>query len=306
MVLWIYFLSTCAVLKFVCLSFELQVEENPSELFNAFRLVIEKLTKNKVSTIHLIKPGKSFDSEVKVNRLLSGLKLTTLEISTFESSLRKSLKNSLAIFWLQDEMAVKRTITNKNLMNFTDSKMFLVFVEDKIESCVLADIFETFLALAILDVNVIMFDEKNVVLVTFVPFQDGNCRNTVPVIINIYNETYRKWNANVIFPKKLINLQKCSLKISSLEYPPALMKKKLSDGSFHFYGSDVEVINELSSSMNFTVDLAFVAEPYNFGKITENYSSGALIPVANSKADLLMGFYFLSHEKFQHLSHSSP
>lgn len=308
MILLIWLVSVFAL---VCSSFELQVTEKRTtsrdELLDALSVTIEALSRRKLSTIRFIKPDKIADNENKVNKILSGLKFTTLQIINSGSPQRKSLKNSLTLFWLLDEMAVKETLSKKNLINFTDSKMFLVFVEDKIENFIMTEMFETFLALAILDVNVLIFNGDNIVMVSFVPFRDKNCRNTSPVIVNVYNESKRKWSSDEIFPQKLLNFHRCPLRISTLEYPPAVMKKKkLENESFHYYGSDVEVISGLSLTMNFRANFAFIADPYDFGEVNDNGSTGAISHVATGKADMLMGFYFLSYERLKYLSHSHP
>lgn len=306
MIFLIQLIWSIALIKIVCLSFALKMTERKAEkcgkALEALSVTLETLSSQEVSSILIV---KSFDSETEVNQILSALKFTTVQIINSGRRQRKSSKHSLTLFWFQNEIQLWETVKKKNFTNATDSRLFLVFVEDKAENLILTELFESFSALAIFDVNVLLFNGVNVVMTSFVPFQDNKCRNASPVIINVFNEASREWSGE-IFPNKLKNFHRCPLSFSTLEYPPAVMRKTLDNGSLHYYGSDIEVVLGLSSAMNFTVNLTFVAEPYNFGEITENGSTGAVSHVVNGEADMLMGFYFLSYERLKYLSHSHP
>ena len=293
-----------ALNKTICLDFKLKITEKVvkkhEKALEALIISLETLPKKGISTLLIVKPD---DNEIEVDQMLSGLKFSVVQI---KGRRRTSSKNSLTLFWFRNEIQVGEAVETKNFVDTTDNKMFLVFCEDKIGNLILVKMFESFLAHAIFDVNVLIFNEESVVMVSFIPFQDNECRNASPVIINVYNEAKREWLDDNIFPNKLKNFHRCPLSISTLEYPPAVMKKILNNGSAHYYGCDIEVLHGLSSAMNFAVNLAFVAEPYNFGEVSENGSTGAVSHVVTGKADMLMGFFFLSYERLKFLSHSHP
>lgn len=203
----------------------------------------------------------------------------------------------------------------KNLNKFDDTienfsrpgKVLALLLDGQHEISQLSEIFQRFLDLAYIDVNVVTTaNESSIVMVSFIPFQAGSCRNVQPIIVNSFNKSSNKWSHSEMFPKKLANFQNCPLKISTLEYPPAVMKK-LEKGKSKLFGSDIEVINGLAAAMNFRVNFSYVADPYNFGTILENGSgTGAIHHIMNGEADVVIGFYFLNYEKLSSLSNSYP
>jgi hypothetical protein len=294
MILLLRLFLLLASIKCFCLCFEVKTIKTREKALESLSVALKTLSESKVSTILIVKFDKN---GIEVDHILRSLKFVTVTIT--DSVQGKSSKNSLTLFWFRNETQVKR-VTKKNFAEI-DSPMFLLFCEDQIQLPVLSRLFEIISSLAIFDVNVLMLNDSNVVLVTFIPFRDKSCRNTTPVISNVFNESAGEWRDD-IFPDKLGNFYECPLKISTLEYPPAVMKSF--DGEF--YGCDIEVIRGLSTAMNFTVDLAFVAAPYNFGEVYDNGSSGAVAHVVSGEADMLMGFYFLSYERIKFVSHSHP
>lgn len=203
----------------------------------------------------------------------------------------------------------------KNLSEFVDAigsssrpgKVLALLSDGQKDISQLSKAFQRFSNLAFIDVNVVTtLNESSIVMVSFNPFQVDSCRNVLPIIVNSFNESSKKWSHSEIFPKKLNNFRDCALKISTLEYPPAVMKK-IENGKSKLFGSDIEVIKGLASAMNFRVNFSYVADPYNFGTIYENGSStGAVHHIMNGEADIVIGFYFLNYEKLSSLSNSYP
>lgn len=247
-----------------------------------------------------------FSQNDSLNEILISSNLMPIQLMRLGvSSQTKSFKSSVILFWLHSDKEMRQIFRQQSLSNLRSGEVFLLFINSDVKMFNLADVFEMFAALFIYNMNVLTLNKNKVVMVSFWPFQDEKCRNVNPAIINVFNETSCKWSGDEIFPNKLRNFHKCPLRVSTLEYPPAVMKK-LDKGEVKYYGSDIEVIEGLASAMNFTVNLAFIAEPYNFGEIFENHSTGAISPVVSGDADIAMGFYFLIHDKLKFLSHSCP
>lgn len=274
-------------------------------MLNSLRAAVDALS-NDFSCLTIFTSSEALISEENPNKFLVNLQYVPTQLVSLSTSKRtQSTRNALNIFWLQHEDELGGIFNHYHADSLRHGKMSLVFVNRVVEMTELADVFKTLSSLALYNVNVLTVSGGDVVMASFMPFQNAKCRDASPAIVNTYNETLHKWINEAIFPEKLRNFHKCPLGVSTLLYPPAVMKS-LSDGTARYYGSDVEVLNGLASAMNFTANLSHVAEPYNFGVIDDRNSTGAISHVATGDADIAMGFYFLIHDKLKYLSHSYP
>lgn len=191
---------------------------------------------------------------------------------------------------------------------------FLLLFDFQIEFSYLTKIFNAFKSLECSNINIITsHNDGKIVMYSCIPFSmNGECRSTSPVIVNVYNASQHQWNNLEIFPARFKNFYGCPVSYSMPIYPPATMKIKnhgnTSRNVDDYNGSDIEVIKGLSSVMNFSADIKFVAAPYDFGQIDSirNVSSGAISHVYGKEADIANGFFFLSYERHKVLSYVYP
>lgn len=267
-----------------------------------FMETINMLTKTEIGSDFVFltnKQSRGFEDIIK------DLPTTPIKIMSSETRFTiNSVKNSIIFIWVEDGKSLTRILNSRSATSLYSARMILVFLNK--DEADLLKIFKQFLSLIVYNVNILKSKGEDFEMISMQPFEDNNCGNSNPIVTNIFNKTSHKWDSKEIFPNKFKNFHKCPLKVSTLEYPPAVMKK-YEDGIPQFYGSDIEVMNGLSSAMNFTVELKYIADPYNFGEIFENGSStGAISHAFNGDADIAMGFYFLNNEKLDVLSNSNP
>lgn len=303
------FICTLTLLNFVGSDSKFMLaSQTGSEVYSALSETIKILSVEDISFMQIFITHSTSKEDENLNRFLRKSNFMSFRFVKLGAKMKTKASRSLInLFWLQDEAElgeIFRNNTDSSISN--NNELFLVFVNAEIKICNLADVFKSFSSFAIYNANVLAISGDDVVMASFLPFQETQkCRNSIPIIINVYNKTARQWNSDVIFPNKLRNFHECPLRISTLEYPPAVMKK-LNNGTAQYYGSDVEVIKGLSTALKFTVNFSHVAEPYNFGEIFENNSTGAISHVVSGDADIVIGFYFLFHNRLKYLSHSYP
>lgn len=238
----------------------------------------QTFSKSSLATIQLLLPNSSFQS---TGSIVAACLHNSNELDHFPGALKR--------------IALRGT------------KILLMLLESQAESSHFSNFFKEFSSShAIVDINILTAMANEIVMVTFYPFHHDECRSSRPVTINVYNATMKKWKNEEIFPRKLRDFHNCPLRVSTLEYPPAVMRK-IENGEEKFYGCDVEVIQGLSSTMNFHVNYSFVAGLYNFGEVYgDNNSTGAISHVFKGEADIVIGFYFLTYDRLKYLTHSTP
>jgi hypothetical protein len=171
-----------------------------------------------------------------------------------------------------------------------NGNFLIVFIGGEIQE--IQEVFKLSWKLQIYNVNV-MFEKENgeVSMKTFMPFSDGNCSDTTPVLINKFkNGKFVNGNEN-FFPKKMKNLYNCSVRvaIANNSEPGIIVKKKL-DGrflknpslfNFNLYqfryeffvfslsigGRNIRILNALSKDMNFRINYTFIG---NIGFLLDN------------------------------------
>lgn len=216
-----------------------------------------------------------------------------------------NLKNAIIVFFVRDESELIGILRLQDSKRLSGGRAFFIFANGA--AIDLADTFRAFTALAIFTVNVLAIDRDAIVMMSLEPFRENECRGTKPVVVNVYNETLNEWSKRDFLPPKLRNFHKCSVTVSAVDYAPAVMKKFNNETSAtKFYGSDVELLRGLSTAMNFTLKLAHISDPYDFGEIHGNHSTGAVSHIVDGDDDVAMGFYFLTYELNFHLSPGYP
>lgn len=166
-------------------------------------------------------------------------------------------------------------------------------------------IFQELWKIFIYNVDVVVDDGNSVLLLTFIPFKlYGVCGDTNSEEINRF--MFRKWETDVFFPNKFENLHLCPIKVGTYEYEPVVMRNQLNDGRYQYTGSDVDIINGLKGTLNFTIDFNFMT-PGSWGHIYANgTSTGAIKKVVDGEFDMIIGLYNLLEKRSMLMSYSQP
>ena len=159
----------------------------------------------------------------------------------------------------------------------------------------------------IFNVNILLEDESELVsLLTFMPFNGFICGDTTPIKTNQFDKISGKWESIDFYPKKFKNLFKCPVRVGAFDTTPAVIKKPMKNGSFILDGYDIEILNEFSKIINFSIDMNFAVEAGSYGEIYENGSSTLTIKkVMNNMVDLIIGNYYATALRLTFMSSSS-
>jgi hypothetical protein len=221
-----------------------------------------------------------------------------------------NLKNAIIMFVVREESELTGILRVQDARHLSEAKAIFIFVNDATFDAGdnLAGTFRTFSSLAIFNVNALAIDRDVIAMMSLVPFRENECRGAKPLVVNVFNETTKAWNERDLLSRKLRNFHKCPVTISVVEYPPAVMKKLNNETGQveELYGCDIEVIKGLSTAMNFTMNLAHLSEPYDFGDVMDNRTSGGVSHVMHGDADVALGFFFLTYERNARLSPGYP
>lgn len=155
----------------------------------------------------------------------------------------------------------------------------------------------------LLNLDVVMMQEKKIELFTFFPFSENDCNNTetIKVVNEFVNGTWKREN---FFMQKISNFHGCKLRLGVPPAYPGTNKREHKNGTVEFYGSDIKIIFELAKRLNFVTKISFER---NWGDAYENGSVTLLIAgVARKVYDFGAGWFFLSPKKAQVLDFIQP
>lgn len=128
-------------------------------------------------------------------------------------------------------------------------------------------IFEYFWSFMISNVNVLVRAGEYLSMLTFFPFTEISCNDTSLKKINEFDRT---WKTKDIFPKKFKNLHECQLNTMTYQTPPAVMIKKLSNGSYEMNGFEGNLFTDLSRYLNFSINFILTTRDVGTGAIYTN------------------------------------
>lgn len=233
----------------------------------------EEFTDNFYQNLSLLKPVQIEDLKnlpVLKNRLRS---CVIILIDSYESFKIFGQKISSKKFNLQGFYTILSTKNNLNSKN-------------------IEKIFQTFWKLMIYNVNIFIHDGinfDNVLILTFIPFSRGNCHNLKNVKINEFNREINQWSSADFFPKKFVNLQKCLLRVGTVESAPGLIVKTV-ENQTRIFGFEGEMFNEIASRLNFR--MIFTVIDYPTGSVFENGSAtGIFEKLVKSEFDIVMSLF---------------
>jgi Ligated ion channel L-glutamate- and glycine-binding site len=167
------------------------------------------------------------------------------------------------------------------------------------------EMFRILWKLQIFNVNVMFEGENKEVLVqTFMPFNAQNCNDTTPVLINIFKDgTFVNGTLN-FFPQKIKNLHNCPVRVAiSTDQKPYVIQNKFPNGSYSLNGGDIDLINVLSSSLNFRINLTYIGEQGYF--LSNGTAVGPLKALLDGNADFSVAGWFLKFDRLKFLDSTS-
>lgn len=158
----------------------------------------------------------------------------------------------------------------------------------------------------IFNVNLMFEDESGKVLIeTFFPFSPGKCGECSPTLINEFSVNNFTRNDTEMFPEKMKDLQKCSLRVAtSNNSVPFIFADPLPNNSYFLHGRDISLLNTLAYALNFKIDYVFVGAE---GFLLENgTASGPFQMLLEGKADLIIADYWLKVNRLIFVDYSVP
>lgn len=252
------------------------------------------LAKKSVNIRIVTQPGNDLNLDILKSKafatfeLIDGNKLS-------QSSLQQSQTSVIFINSMLDFEEISQSLKSDK---FDLGGYFLLVVEGcgKIDS---DKVFKLSWKRYIYNINILCRDNDTLSIKTFVPFQSDSCGNTTSITVNhLLFESI-----NDFFPAKLNNLHGCPIKLTTFFYPPITMRETLSNGTFRYYGSEMDLMFGLAEALNFSIDMSYLPQSGFVGLLFENgTSTGPLKQTIEGDKDMLMGFYYLTYLRTKYLS----
>ncbi|XP_065365321.1 uncharacterized protein LOC135958344 [Calliphora vicina] len=137
--------------------------------------------------------------------------------------------------------------------------------------------------------NIMVQTAKGDVLVyTYFPFKENHCLQTQPEVVNKFMGD--RFENDIMFPDKLRNLNKCSLKLTTWDIPPFVINHTDYFKPEHeISGFEVTIMLVVSDKMNFTLDVDMISiDAY------KKNQTPAIIPMTmlkNRETNITMGYF---------------
>lgn len=270
-------------------------------LTNAVRVVIEEVYARQVSTVNLFTSDERGESlqDFKTDLLSSAISRVAFRHESsakFLSSVRRRRGN---VFLIADFEGFENISKKLRREHFCFNGFYLiVLISGPISR--IQDIFQHLWSLQIHNVN-IMFEDKNqdILVLTFIPFKPRECNDLSPVVVNTFKDGKFINGTENFFPDKFRNLHNCPVQVSTSdgEDEPYVIANRLSNGSFHLHGSDINLLNTLSKALNFRTKYAFIG---SVGYCFENGSAkGPLKVLMDNEADLSISNWWLKNGRLK-------
>lgn len=268
-------------------------ESSHSELIESSSEIIKSVLAIRFPEVNFVKASKSSD---EANDILESI-LANNQMD-FAYSVEEIIKiqsvnatKKTNIFILLDDVESFKNFYEKKLSaaaHLSSGFFLLALIRRSIDG--IEDIFRSFWRKGISNVDVMVFVEETVKILTFMPFTETKCNNTAPIVVNEYRKGRFKKQLENIFPKKFSNLQRCPIIISTYEDELSVTKTENSGGSFELSGFDMELLDGLSELLNFKKVFKFIEGPLPFGMVFANgTTTGALGDVVNGRSQIAIG-----------------
>ncbi|XP_054727319.1 uncharacterized protein LOC129236997 [Anastrepha obliqua] len=161
----------------------------------------------------------------------------------------------------------------------------------------------------IINVSLLFESKPNYVKVyTYFPFfENSTCKANNVRVINAYNNSWQKPLATDIFPKKLLNMQNCSLTVAVWDAPPYLSYNPNKSGYAQLGYFEGEMLIELAKKLNFSMDLLEPANDEQRGlRLANGTLTGAMKLLDDHLADMSLGCFRYTIERCEVLTGALP
>lgn len=264
---------------------------------DAVNLIIENVFLTHYSTVNVItaaeNPLEPFFIKFKTALLKKNKGFCIYRLDNYTNILniksRKKIYNVILIDSIRTFEILIDNITPDKFNFF--GKFLFVAVYDNFEG--LERIFEAMWAKRILNVNVIVEDSEVVRVATFFPFRSNNCGDTRPAFWDQFeNGTFDK-DYNEVFPNKLRNMHKCSVRLVTFDRCPASCVSKQGN-EVKVTGFDIGIIEIIEDRLNFKLNKTILLGHEQWGSILpNNKTTGAIAKIVNNESDIAIGNYIL-------------
>ena len=205
------------------------------------------------------------------------------------SDLGTAHKRGNNIFFIQNFQQFLKIFAKMDNKTFLLDGLFVIILVHK-EIPEIKQIFKLLWKIQVFNVNVVFEAGNGEILVkTFMPFNEKSCNDTTPVVINKYSNG--KFNDEDFFPNKMKNLHNCSIRIAVTSYSEPYVFANKTPTGYKLFGQDINLIKALSQSMNFYANFNYVE---NVGFLFENgTAAGSFDLLKRSEVDLVISGWLL-------------
>ncbi len=138
-----------------------------------------------------------------------------------------------------------------SLMNYNSNH--LIVISGRYTSGDLDELVYQFWRKLLINVSFLLNINSNIFLQTFIPYNEANCNDTMLRTINHFDGKTQLWNTSEFFPKKLNNFYGCTIRIATHKNViPYIVREETENGIRVLHGRVIQMIDALSSSLNFT------------------------------------------------------
>ena len=260
------------------------------------KALYDALQKSEILEVNLI-IGKSLEAKDLLDNFFQ-LSRRNLILNLGELTVKKSASKSSAILFLENENSFEENfVLHMTKNHFCSKGKFFLLAFDR-ENLNMTKIFLTFWKFNAFNANIILVKNDSIEMITFEPFSINKCQNFSPMKINTFDG--KAWKETKIFPNKFKNLYQCPIKLSTFDYPPAIIVDKRL-----ITGHEIELLEEISKMINFKLEINVLNEPAAWGFLMENGTSGGVMKkILNKEADIGIGVYYLTQTRVKFMSYS--
>ena len=274
------------------ISSQIQIYQSNSKLIEVLYEINTEIFAKKSSNVRIITAEN--DTFLSQLTALSGASVT---FELFEiSKLSKISANSSScnIIQIESEIHFDAVLKEVSTNKFQSGGYFLLVFE-KCSSIDSNKLFKSAWREYLYNVNILCNENDETLIKTFLPFQQSSCSNTTSITLNASTSNF--------FPDKIKNLFGCPIKLASFFYPPITMRGAFDNGSFKYYGSEMEMVFGLAEALNFSIKMTYINQSGFTGLLYENgTATGILKQTIEGEQDMLMGFYYLTFLRTTYLS----
>lgn len=251
--------------------------------------------KEKCDTIALISNENRRNSESeRILSFLSVLQKSEVPIFYYKTSNLTTKFNYIircTIFHANYTKNIDNFVNDIDRQNFRIGGYFVVVFERNFNDSQIEFIFKKFWDKQIFNVATAQIKNDSITLSTFQPFE-LDCKNLKIVkLCELQNGQIHPKFCD-LFPRKFKNLHSCPIRISIARESQSftMIVKELTNGTFDLQGRDGNIINTLSSHLNFVPSISAVSDDVFLNNGT---GIGPLQEMFNGSSEIVIGSYWL-------------